>query len=146
MKSSSQEHTGGKARSASKKKRNGRNLPYKVGQANTHYQRGRMMKKVSLALISVAVLLVQSASAQLLFTTTNDFSGWSAGGGFTNVAPTTGMDSDGGIINGLGNQAATGSNGTGGALSFREAGIICSLTAMCNGSHRSKRSVLRTAG
>lgn len=76
------------------------------------------MKKTSLAFIGMAALLVQSASAQLLFTTYEDFLQWQSANGFT-AAVVTSADSDGGNINGLGNTNAFGAAGTGGALAVQ---------------------------
>ncbi|HUK81707.1 MAG TPA: proprotein convertase P-domain-containing protein [Verrucomicrobiae bacterium] len=58
---------------------------------------------------------MQSASAQVLFTTTNDFGGWSSASGWTNL-PSVLQDSDGGFINGIGNNNAAGATGTVGSL------------------------------
>ena len=80
------------------------------------------MKKTSLAFIGIAALLVQGASAQVLFTTTNDFGGWNDNHGGTDfiVTPVTSHDSDGGTINGAGNWANSvsqaGAMGTPGSL------------------------------
>ncbi len=63
------------------------------------------MKKTSLAVIGIAVLLVQTVSAQVLYTTTNDFSLWQTANGFAQ-GPVTFPDSDGSIFNGLGNTNA----------------------------------------
>lgn len=76
------------------------------------------MKKTSLAFISMAALLVQSASAQLLFTTYEDFLQWQSANGF-GVTAVKNPDSDGGNINGLGNTNAFGSVGTSGALAIQ---------------------------
>src|ERR1039458_8224416 len=74
------------------------------------------MKRASLTLIGVAALLAHTASAQVLFTTTNDFGGWvgNGGSGFT-VTPVTSHDSDGGSINGAGNWISAGYYGQVGA-------------------------------
>jgi len=76
------------------------------------------MKKASLVLVGVAVLLVHSASAQVLFTTTNDWAQWSSSTGLT-ATPTTNMDSDGSSTNGLGNTSGPGAIGTPGALAVQ---------------------------
>src|ERR1700722_2740065 len=76
------------------------------------------MKKTSLAVIGIAVLLVRTVSAQVLYTTTNDFSLWQTDNGFAQ-GPVTFPDSDGSIFNGLGNTNAPGGADTGGALSIQ---------------------------
>ena len=73
------------------------------------------MKKTSVAFIGIAALLLQSASAQVLFTTTNDFSMWQTGSAFPQMAVAY-PDSDGSTVNGLGNTNFPGGAGTGGAL------------------------------
>ncbi|HVM59765.1 MAG TPA: PKD domain-containing protein [Verrucomicrobiae bacterium] len=83
-----------------------------------------MTKKISLASIGIAVLLAHTASAQVLFTTTNDFGGWNDNNGGTRfiLTPVTSHDSDGGTINGAGNWISAayygqvGATGTPGAL------------------------------
>ena len=75
------------------------------------------MKKILLVSLVAVGWLVQNASAQTsLFTTTNDFSGWSSQNGDT-VGSSTLWDSDGGVVNGLGN-SNPGSSGTAGSLSI----------------------------
>jgi subtilisin-like proprotein convertase family protein len=63
------------------------------------------MKRKLLAFISITSLLLQSAAAQVLFTTTNDFVGWNDnhGGTLFILTPVTSHDSDGGTTNGAGN-------------------------------------------
>ncbi|HUJ08617.1 MAG TPA: proprotein convertase P-domain-containing protein [Verrucomicrobiae bacterium] len=75
------------------------------------------MKRISVALIGIAALLAQSASAQSLFTTYDDFLQWQSGQ-FT-VYPVANPDSEGSDINGLGNTNANGQVGTGGALAIQ---------------------------
>ncbi len=55
-----------------------------------------------------------------LFTTTNDFTGWSTEAGFSNVGSTN-FDLDGTVTNGLGNTTAPGALGIGGSLSITHA-------------------------
>jgi len=73
------------------------------------------MKKLLIAIGTLALVL-QNAPAQTLFTTENDFTGWS-GTGFT-ATSTSSVDLDGGTINGLGNTTAAGATGTAGSLSL----------------------------
>ena len=67
-------------------------------------------------ILGVGVLSAASltASAQVLFTTQNDFAGWNGGGV---VGPVATPDADGSTINGLGNTTAPGGTGTAGSLS-----------------------------
>jgi subtilisin-like proprotein convertase family protein len=76
------------------------------------------MNKASLAAIGIAALLVQSVSAQVLYTTTNDFSLWQTDNGFAQ-GPVLSPDSDGSPFNGLGNTNAPGGASPGGALSIQ---------------------------
>jgi subtilisin-like proprotein convertase family protein len=76
------------------------------------------MKRISLTIIGIAMLLVQSSSAQVLFTTTNDFAMWQTLSGFAQ-GPVTYPDSDGSPVNGLGNTNAPGGAGAGGSLSVQ---------------------------
>jgi hypothetical protein len=75
------------------------------------------MNKFFPPMIAGVVFLLQTASAQqtVLFTTTNDFTGWSGGSQLT-ASPTTVTDLDNVTINGLANTTAAGSAGTPGAL------------------------------
>ncbi len=70
------------------------------------------MKKLALLSTTLVTFVIQSATAQSLFTTTGDFTGWSGGSAFT-VGPAAAPDLDGNSANGLGN---TGTSGTGGSL------------------------------
>jgi len=60
---------------------------------------------------------LQNASAQVLFTTYDDFAGWSGSSG-TTAGQSTAWDFDGSTINGLGNNGNAGGAGTGGSLSI----------------------------
>lgn len=75
------------------------------------------MNKLLVSLIGSAALLLQTASAQTisLFTTSNDFAGWSGSGPLIS-SPTTITDLDNVTINGLGDGGAAGATGTPGAL------------------------------
>jgi subtilisin-like proprotein convertase family protein len=74
---------------------------------------------ISLCVLCAILLPMQRASAQVLFTTTNDFN-WTANGSATfNATPSTTMDSDGSAVNGLGNLIASVEAGLGGALSLQ---------------------------
>ena len=69
--------------------------------------------------IGTVALFSQSALAQSLFTTANDFTGWTAGGSSFTVASTSATDLDGATVNGLGNTTAAGGTGTAGSLSMQ---------------------------
>ena len=88
------------------------------GKRRENHQVFSFVNKSSLALIGVAALLAHSASAQVLFTTTNDWGQWSSSSGLTGKV-TTAMDSDGSPTNGLGNTTAPGATGTPGALAVQ---------------------------
>jgi len=76
------------------------------------------MKKTSLAFIGMVALLAQGAFAQVLFTTTNDFFQWQPGSGFPEFQVSS-QDSDGSIVNGIGNTNFPGGAGGGGALAVQ---------------------------
>ncbi|HUJ71596.1 MAG TPA: proprotein convertase P-domain-containing protein [Verrucomicrobiae bacterium] len=76
------------------------------------------MKKTSLAFIGMVALLAQGAFAQELYTTTNDFFQWQAGSGFPEFQVAS-QDSDGSIVNGIGNTNFPGGAGGGGALAVQ---------------------------
>ena len=69
--------------------------------------------------IGTAALFSQDALAQSLFTTANDFAGWTADGTTFTVASTSATDLDGATVNGLGNTTAAGGAGTAGSLSMQ---------------------------
>ncbi|HTS19292.1 MAG TPA: proprotein convertase P-domain-containing protein [Verrucomicrobiae bacterium] len=75
------------------------------------------MKKTSLALIGLIPLLAQCASAQILFSSYQDFSQWQGINSFPATAVAS-PDSDGGLVNGLANTNAAGGTATGGALAI----------------------------
>jgi hypothetical protein len=72
------------------------------------------------ALASGALFTATQANAQLttLYTTQQDFTGWTNGGGspVTTWGPTGTYDADGSSVNGVGNNTAAGAAGTPGAL------------------------------
>jgi hypothetical protein len=76
------------------------------------------MKNTSCALWAIAIAVgltsATSAPAVTLFTTQEDFTGWSGGG--LSLAPSA-TDLDGNLTNGLGNTTNAGGAGTGGSLS-----------------------------
>jgi len=77
-----------------------------------------MKNNLLLASLGAGLILARSAAAQsVLFTTADDFTGWS-GGGFTDTASTA-TDLDGSSVNGLGNPSAAGATGTAGSLSMQ---------------------------
>jgi len=79
------------------------------------------MKNSTLFALSIGTvtLFSQGALAQSLFTTANDFSGWTADGTTFTVASTSATDLDGATVNGLGNTTAPGATGTGGSASLQ---------------------------
>jgi PEP-CTERM motif len=72
------------------------------------------MKKIVLLSIGVVAFILQNASAQSLFTTSNDFSGFTSDANFTIAPVATSLDSS--SINGIGNTSAPGAAGTSGSL------------------------------
>src|SRR5438045_2135246 len=72
------------------------------------------------AILGTAALIGLTASAQVLFTTQNDFTGWSAVD--AGISATTGVtgDSDFSAINGAGNATAAGGAGAPGALQISQ--------------------------
>ena len=78
------------------------------------------MNKLVFSVIGSIALLAQATSAQtVLFTTTNDFDGWSGSPQFI-ASSTTVTDLDNATISGLGNLTAAGSSGTPGALALTQ--------------------------
>ncbi len=75
------------------------------------------MKKLVLFSAGIVAFALQSAPAQTLFTTENDFSQWSANAGST-VSADGLWSADTSTINGLGNTSAAGGTGTSGSLSI----------------------------
>jgi hypothetical protein len=94
------------------------------------------MKNPTLLLtITALAAALQTVSAQVLFTTTNDFSGWSGNAGST-VGPTTDFDYDGSTVNGVGNQSNPGGAGGGGALSVQWAGSVGNFNSIAIASYQ----------
>jgi len=82
-----------------------------------------MKNPTLLITITALAATLQTVSAQVLFTTTNDFSGWSGNAGST-VGSTTDFDYDGSTVNGAGNLSNPGGVGGGGSLSVQWAGGV----------------------
>jgi hypothetical protein len=77
------------------------------------------MNKIVFSMIGSLVLFVRSVSSQtILFTTSDDFAGWISQSGDFVVSPTTVVDLDGLVTNGLGNATDAGTVGTPGALAL----------------------------
>ena len=74
------------------------------------------MKKLIILSIGAFAFAIQNLPAQSLFTTTNDFVGWSSSS--LTATPTASVDLDGASVNGLGNTVDPGSAGTPGSLSL----------------------------
>ena len=72
-------------------------------------------RSATMLCLGAALMSVGSAQATELFTTQQDFTGWSGGTALTAATAAT-PDSDGATTNGLGNTTAAGSAGTAGAL------------------------------
>ena len=92
------------------------------------------MKKLALVSAGIIALAMQSATAQfttsVLFTTSDDFSLWSANGGST-VSGSTAFDADGSTFNGLGN--AGGGTGTAGSLQVQWTPSVGGFNDIANG-------------
>jgi hypothetical protein len=76
------------------------------------------LTKLAVLGMGAGALLLQSTSAQPLFTTYNDFAGWSGSSG-TIAGQSTAWDFDGSTINGGGSSWSAGSAGTAGSLSIQ---------------------------
>jgi hypothetical protein len=75
------------------------------------------MRKIVLALgMFTCAFLNAHAQNTILFTTENDWTGWSGGWFGYTMTPVTTFDYDGVTVNGLGNTSAPGATGTGGSL------------------------------
>jgi hypothetical protein len=77
------------------------------------------------------------AHGQVLFTTTSDFTGWSASGKGSAVAPSTAFDSDGSTTNGLGNDPGNsgatlnaGATSPGGSLDIKPDGTALGFNTL----------------
>jgi hypothetical protein len=91
------------------------------------------MKKLAFLSAGILAFALQNASAQttkVLFTTSNDFSLWSANAGST-VSGTTDFDADGSTVNGLGN--AGGGSGTAGSFQIQWAAPVGNFNDIANG-------------
>ena len=75
------------------------------------------LTKLAFLSVGAGAFLLQNTSAQVLFTTYDDFAGWSGSIG-TTAGQSTAWDFDGSTINGLGNNGNAGGAGTAGSLSI----------------------------
>ena len=78
------------------------------------------MKKLIFLSIGILAFVIQNASAQKLFTTYEDFAGWTGQADApTTAGQSTAWDFDGVTINGLGNNGNAGGAGTAGSLAIQ---------------------------
>jgi hypothetical protein len=78
----------------------------------------------------VTALAVQTVSAQNLFSTYSDFTGWGNAGSGSTVAPSSDWDYDGSTINGAGNSGNVGGSSPGGSLAITWAPSVTSFNVI----------------
>lgn len=74
------------------------------------------LRLLCLSFVAAGALASSVASAQTLFTTQEDFSGWTSTPSQMTLATTSAADLDGSTVNGLGNPSAAGATGTASGL------------------------------
>lgn len=94
------------------------------------------MKTPAFSLIGIVALsLAQLASAQVLFTTVEDFTGWTGNLGST-VTTSTSYDYDGSTVNGAGNLSNPGGTGTAGSLAVTWAPTVGTFNSIAVASYQ----------
>jgi hypothetical protein len=77
-----------------------------------------ILQRIAVVLVSVTLFVIQNVSAQVLFTTTNDFGQFNSGAGVVSSA----YYSDSSAVNGIGNTVNAGGAGTVGSLQLTATG------------------------